>query len=316
MSLHIHRLSKDNAWLLTLSNNPHGHLSTDDNTLTFLLDPWLSGPESDLHPWFITQHHSASKPPQFPDYESLAEFLASDPRKAVDGVIISFEGDDHVHKKTIDGIDPELPFFALAGAAKKLRGWGRKYVYEIPKGPGEMSIIQQMCEAERRRSGSDNSRREFLESVDVKLGFISTTATPWEDLVQDLIRGVLVFSFSKGSGSENIAAWKSRQDTTTEVFAFLAGWDVVRLPWALGGITNGGIPDNSKIVSVLSPRYWLRTHDEETFMSGFVSFFIRREVWSKERAESELEMTLAEEIRTKLLDMDPGEVLGVPFVSI
>ncbi|KAG7094579.1 hypothetical protein E1B28_005406 [Marasmius oreades] len=329
MSVHLHRLSTDNAWLISFSNNLQARLSPGDITLTFLLDPWLDGPEIDIHPWFLTQFHSASKPPQFHNFPSLAEFLASDPRGAVDAVIITFEGNDHLHKPTIDGVDEDIPFFAFSGAAKKLRAWGRRYIYEIPKDPGCLDVGKQMSEFESKvgsRRADWAARKEFYEKLDINLSFVATSASRWEDLVQDLIRGALVISFSKGSEAErgallyqphstplkDIAAWKTRQESShknVDVFAFLAGWDVVRFPWLLGGpSTNGGGPDNGKIVQLLSSQYWLRTHDEETLMSGLVRLFNRREVWSKERAEAEIP-----ESNTKLLDLDPGEILSIPM---
>ncbi|KAL0568861.1 hypothetical protein V5O48_013114 [Marasmius crinis-equi] len=322
MSVHLHHLNADCAWLLTFSNNPQ-RLSPGDTTLTLLIDPWLDGPEVDIHRWFLTQHHSSSTPPQFHEFPSLVEFLSSegDPRKGVDAIIITFPGSDHLHKATIDTVGPEVPFFAFPMAAAKLRSWGREHVYEIPKGPGFLAILDGLLEAEARVNCQGRSRKVFFESLNIKLSFIDTGSSTFYD---DSFRGALALTFAKCSGErgallyqphgtpfDQIKRWKSREEseaTTVDVFAFIAGWDFVKMPDVLGGVVCTGSVENAKIAQELSPRYWLRTHDEETVKSGLIPWFLRRDIWSKERMEAEIDG-----LNAKFVDMEVGETLSMPM---
>ncbi|KAL0563395.1 hypothetical protein V5O48_018672, partial [Marasmius crinis-equi] len=292
MSVQLHHLNADNAWLLTFSNSQR--LSPEDTTLTLLIDPWLNGPEIDIHPWFNTQHHSPSKPPQFQEFPRLTEFLSSDsdPRKAVDAILITFPNSDHLHKATIDTVGPEVAFFAFPLAADKLRSWGRKYVHEIPKEPNSLAILDNLLEAEIRMQRQGPSRKAFFESLDIRLSYISTGPSPSLD---DYTRGALALSFTKAGEErgalvyqphttpfDNIKDWKIREESggkRVDVFAFIAGWDIVRLPRLLGGpvVCTGSTAGNAQIAQELSPRYWLRTHDEETIMTGLVGWFQKRD---------------------------------------
>ncbi|KAL0574368.1 hypothetical protein V5O48_007591 [Marasmius crinis-equi] len=322
MSVHLHHLTGDNSWLLTFSDGLSSSRDTY-NSLTFLLDPWFSEPDVQGHKFWLQQLHSPAKPPQFQDFKSLKDFLAAEKRQ-VDGVIISFAYSDHLHKPTIDGVDEDIPFFAFNRAAKTLQQWGRKYVYEISKEPGLLGVYEGIIEAEAR-AGRGTSRKELIEKLDVQLSFLPTTAWIWDDFAQDLLHGCLVITFFKSGGRgaiiysphgtplKDLKRWKTIQDTKEnpdgiEVVAFMAGWDVINMPRIFGGLINFGVPKNAQIAELLTPRYWIRTHDEMTTMSGFVSSVLKREVWTKEKVECELR---TDERRTKIIEMDPGETLTI-----
>ncbi|KAG7099896.1 hypothetical protein E1B28_001697 [Marasmius oreades] len=314
-SVHLHHLTGDNSWLIAFID--------DENSVTLLLDPWFTEPDVQVHRLWLRQAHPTSKQPQFSDFQSLKEFLAAQNRQ-VDGIIITFGYSDHLHRPTIDGVDEDVPFFAFRRAAKILRTWGRKHVHEIEKEPASMGIVERIVEADNRANRV--SRRSFLEKLDVRLSFLPTTAPFWEDFAQGYLHGSLTFVFSKldssegkgaiiysphGTPVEDLKTWTTRRKSEDlELFALVAGWNVVKMPWLLGGVINFGSPKNVEVVQLLSPRYWLRTHDEITTMSGFVSMVLKRELWTKERVESETRMFGS---RTKVLDMEPGETLALPL---
>ncbi|KAK1216428.1 hypothetical protein PQX77_020948 [Marasmius sp. AFHP31] len=328
MSFHIHHLSGDNSWLLTFSNNPTQRLSPEDTTLTLLIDPWFKEDGIDYHPWFLRQQHTTS--PQFHNFSSLTEFLSSDsdPRKEVDGIIITFEGSDHLHKPTLDEVGPDVPFFAFPRAAAILRSWGRKFVYDISDRATDVSLIitDKLLEADVRNKREDPSRKSLIESLDIRLSFAHLN-TGIMASVDCLTQGALALSFAKGDRERGglvyaphsapldaIKHWKEKEESITakqlELFAYLANWDVVRVPRIVGGpIVSQGAPGNSKVVQELSPRYWIRTHDELTILTGLVSYLPTRERKSKQEAEAELP-----ESSTKILEMEAGETLAMPLV--
>ncbi|KAK1232859.1 hypothetical protein PQX77_004025 [Marasmius sp. AFHP31] len=328
MSVHLHHLTGDNSWLLTFSSGSNDPV----NSLTFLLDPWFTEPDVQVHRLWLRQLHSTTKPPQFEDFRALKEFLAAENRQ-VDGIIITFDYSDHLHKPTIDSVDTEIPFFAFRRATRILKKWGRKYVYEIAEEPGELGVCEGLLEAERR-AGRGLTRRDLINKLDIRLGFVPTTARLWEDLAQDLLHGSLAITFSRltgrgavvysphGTPLKDMTSWKNRQEQelsfdsdepsngTLEVLVFMAGWNISRMPRLLGGTITFGTPKNARVAELLSPRYWIRTHEEQTLMSGFVSAILKRDVWSKDKVEGEIQGR-----RTKVLEMDPGEILAIAMTE-
>ncbi|KAK1217292.1 hypothetical protein PQX77_020030 [Marasmius sp. AFHP31] len=117
-------------------------------------------------------------------------------------------------------------------------------------------------------------------------------------------------------------SWKNRQEQelsfdsdepsngTLEVLVFMAGWNVSRMPRLLGGTITFGTPKNARVAELLSPHYWIRTHEEQTLMSGFVSAILKRDEWSKDKVEGEIQGR-----RTKVLEMDPGEILAIAMTE-
>ncbi|KAF9270857.1 hypothetical protein L218DRAFT_62175 [Marasmius fiardii PR-910] len=313
MSVHLHHLTGDNSWIITFDDN--------ENSLTLLLDPWFTEPDIQVHRFWLRQVHPPSKPPQFSNFQSLQEFLTTQNRQ-VDGIIITFGYSDHLHRPTIEGVDEHITFFAFRRAAKTLRAWGRKFVYEIEEEPKSLKTVDAVVEADDR--AERQPRTAFVDKLDVRLSFLQTTAPLWKDLAQGYLHGSLIIKFAKldGSGGKGVIVysphgtpvkdmkiWIKRQRSKDfDVLAYMAGWNVARMPWLLGGVINFGTPENVQIVQELSPRYWLRTHDEITTMTGFVSTVLKRELWTKERVESAIETLRS---RTRVLDMDPGETLDI-----
>lgn len=144
----IHHLNADTSWLLQLPI-PASATSSDRRYFNIIIDPWLSGSQADVAPWFSSQTHATPSA-----YGSIAEVqnlcatvetIASGSsttisqqteagqRNYLDAVAISHEFTDHCHRQTLEEIDKSVPVFAWAKAAKLIRGW--KYfenVVEIP----------------------------------------------------------------------------------------------------------------------------------------------------------------------------------------
>lgn len=152
-------VNADTTWLIQL---PYPHGTTPPlgrSRYNILLDPWLSGPQSDVASWFSTQWHAVRSSVQ--TVAELDEILqevdeqGQDPpastmtatttkkrrrrekrdgsrRTFVDAVAISHEFTDHMHKATLLEIDPCVPVFATPKAASLIRSWNHFHQVSIP----------------------------------------------------------------------------------------------------------------------------------------------------------------------------------------
>src|ERR1700760_2952743 len=122
MALRIQQLNADTTFLLTFSPT----FAPDSSTIrkkskrfpgeyTILVDPWLSGHSSILHPAFQISHHTT--PPMI---ASLAQL-----KQEVDLIIISQDKPDHCHKETLCSwpTKKKVEILATPAAAKKIRSW-------------------------------------------------------------------------------------------------------------------------------------------------------------------------------------------------
>lgn len=119
MSLRIQQLNADTTFLLTFS--PPFALERYEDTYpgdyTILIDPWLTGQSSILHPAFQVSHHTSE-----PAITTLRE-LKKD--KQPDLIIISQDKPDHCHKETLCFLpkNTDIDLLATPAAAKKIRSW-------------------------------------------------------------------------------------------------------------------------------------------------------------------------------------------------
>lgn len=144
----IHHLNADTSWLLQIpipSSSAPSSSTPAWRYYNILLDPWLSGSQSDVASWFSQQWHATPSA-----YGSIAEVqdlcatveaiaagdnsrVKADGKNYFDAVAISHEFTDHCHRQTLEEVDKSVPVFAWAKAAKLIRGWKWfKNVVEIP----------------------------------------------------------------------------------------------------------------------------------------------------------------------------------------
>lgn len=140
----LHHLNDDTSWLLQLPR-PLTALKRGGRVYyNILIDPWLSGGQSDVASWFSQQFHaSESAVKSIAEVEELAreiEILAKGLRLGegrvsngddaedlgetfLDAVAISHPFTDHCHKETLLEVHPDVPVFAVEDAADLIRGW-------------------------------------------------------------------------------------------------------------------------------------------------------------------------------------------------
>lgn len=143
----IHHLNADTSWLLQLPIPSSSSSSSSRRYFNIILDPWLSGTQSDVASWFSQQSHATpSAYASIADVQDLCatvEAIATSPTSGkssskgnnyLDAVAISHEFTDHCHRETLETIDRSVPIFAWAKAAKIIRGWKWfENVVEIPQ---------------------------------------------------------------------------------------------------------------------------------------------------------------------------------------
>ena len=119
MSLTVEKLNDDTTFLLAFAPSfapiKKSKARRFPGAFTILIDPWLAGRSSILHPSFqVSQHTSACA------IDSLAEL---DHRP--DLIIISQDKPDHCHKETLCSLprDTHTRILATPAAAKKIHSW-------------------------------------------------------------------------------------------------------------------------------------------------------------------------------------------------
>lgn len=142
----LHHLNADTTWFLQIPRPESAVRNGGRFYYNILLDPWLSGGQSDVASWFSQQFHATQSAVQtIAEVEELAreiEVLAEGLRlgygqktnsaaaqdedevhSLIDAVAISHEFSDHCHKDTLLEVDPDVPVFAIREAAKLITGW-------------------------------------------------------------------------------------------------------------------------------------------------------------------------------------------------
>lgn len=112
----IHHLNADSSWLIQIPYPASSPSKNGRRYFNIVLDPWLSGPQSDVASWFSKQWHAIT-----PAYSSIAAVEAlcwevEDKERregrVIDAVAISHEFTDHCHEQTLRELDPDTPVFA------------------------------------------------------------------------------------------------------------------------------------------------------------------------------------------------------------
>lgn len=153
----LHHLNADTSWLLQIPRPQAATSRSGRHYYNVLIDPWLSGPQSDVASWFSKQWHATeSKVASIAALEELlrsTEVLAlglrlgsgrksnaeeiqenGEVQSYIDVVAISHEFTDHCHKDTLLEVHPDVPVFAAEKAAALIKSWNHfRSVTATPK---------------------------------------------------------------------------------------------------------------------------------------------------------------------------------------
>ena len=274
-----------------------------------MLDPWLSGPQSDVASWFSKQSHAI--PPalgSIADVEHLCrqvETLSSSdtstpaqstsPNSLIDAIVISHEFTDHCHRETLEGCDRGVPVFATAKAADLIKGWKHfEEVIEVPPFDAEgsdwrkttITPLPDWISIIRLVTGKD----AFYYHSAIMVTF-SIDGQPAESIIYT----------PHGIHAPSLSAVSSA-DPPIQCLALLHGLHDVRIDW--GQQLNLGAHNGLAAQRSLNAKYWIGTHDEVKNGGGVVSWFLRRKQYT-------LKDALADETKKRGEEMEEGDnVLG------
>ena len=295
----LSHLNGDTSWLIALpcppSKHPQGRLF-----FNILIDPWFSGPQSDVASWFSIQYHTISSSVQtvaelegqLRHRETLAREATFNGSRApsapedeswksyVDAVAISHEFTDHCHRATLLEVDPAVPVFATGKAAGLIKSW--KHFDTVHTTPAFSNQ-------------SSDWRRTSIEPLPVWLG-ISRVVTQGNALYY---HSALLFIFNNQNAG--IGQTSLNNDNTAEAIIYsphgIVADDIRPLSIAepkiqtlalLHGLhdvqiiftaqLNLGAHNGLRAQRICKAKYWVGTHDEVKKGGGLVSTLLRRSI--------------------------------------
>jgi len=280
-------LNADTTWLISLpypspaeGGRPFYHI---------LLDPWLSGPQSDVAAFFSRQWHL--EPPAVQNLQDLEDIIwqidsgHSEADVSIDGqrpdkegrsgsvdlIAISHEFTDHMHQGTLLSLPTSIPVIASTKAATIIRSW--KHFVQVLDLPVFNGNWQESC----------------IEPLPSWVGLSRIQeggGKAYGGLELHYHSGILVvFSGSQGMEIAEALLYTPHGLTAStgqpildampriHVLALLHGLSDISLPKAQ---LNMGAHNGLKVFRALKARYWIGTHDEVKKGGGIVSWFLRR----------------------------------------
>nr|OQO06400.1 hypothetical protein B0A51_17050 [Rachicladosporium sp. CCFEE 5018] len=128
-------LNGDNSWLLSFPRPPAEHKESGKAYYHIVFEPWLHGPSSTLSSWLI--HLSLPGIPSVltpSDLEALIQDIevaaggrktttGSNDQSAIDGILLGFRYNDHVHEPTLKLLHKRVPVIATPDAAAVVKPW-------------------------------------------------------------------------------------------------------------------------------------------------------------------------------------------------
>lgn len=310
----LHHLNADSSWLLQIPFPPNHPSANGRRFFNILLDPWLSGPQSDVASWFSKQHH-AIKPHYSSilqveelcrDVERLLGDAVNEDGRLIDAVAISHEFTDHCHEETMRMLDPRTPVFANDKAIDLIKSWkhfANENIHEIPGFSHKWlslskSPLPDFISISRLQNGGDFL---YYHSA-IVISFKRSNAEKEGHSLIYTPHGLPI-------AEQNPFA---KCEPPLHTLALLHGLHDVQIPWAGPFISRGtqqlnlGAHNALKLQRQIQAKYWLSTHDEVKKGGGLVGFILRRKVLSLEDA---LEKEGAEGEHVEVLDLKNGKGL-------
>lgn len=131
----LHHLTADTAWLLQIPRPQQATRRGGRLYFNILIDPWLSGTQTDVTSWLSTQWHAVQ--PKVPNIAAVEELIREieilacgvrfgrgresnvedieehgETQTFIDAIAVSHEFTDHCHQQTMLQVHPDVPVFA------------------------------------------------------------------------------------------------------------------------------------------------------------------------------------------------------------
>ncbi|PMD14948.1 hypothetical protein NA56DRAFT_635284 [Hyaloscypha hepaticicola] len=276
-------LNADTTWLLSLPVPPSHPSKKHRLYFYILIDPWLTGPQSDVAAFFSTQWHAIPSSCQtIKEVEEVIqgiEDVAAGSEKQngeegwIDAVVISHEFTDHMHQSTLLSLPPSVPVFATAKAYSIIKSW--KHFHTV------LPIS--------RFSGDWTKERPGGGILPDWIG-VHRVAYAGNDLLY--YHSAILISFISGEGkdvegviytphgiSPSDLTPLTTSSPTIKVLALLHGLQDISLQsWLKAAQLNMGAHNGLKVVRMLKVKYWVGTHDEVKKGGGVVGWLLKR-IW-------------------------------------
>lgn len=322
-------VNADTTWLLQLPRASDEKFGNGRGHFNILIDPWLTGPQSDVAAWFSTQWHIipssvqsiAELEERLRDVEELTREIMPSKKKSakklptgsyIDAVAVCHEFTDHCHEATLREIDPCVPVFANDLAAQLIRGWNHfDNVYETPIfGPGTLdwrdtstAPLPEWIGISRIQSPNNALYYHSAILITVKPVSPPSSLPSKADAAEAIIyspHGVAAADL------ENL----TKADPPIRTLALLHGLHDVSLPRFQ---LNLGAHNGVQAHRATKPKYWLASHDEQKKGGGMIGMFLNRKMIplkdavDKATAEDEKNKEWLDDIN--FMDMQSGESL-------
>lgn len=303
MSLTVKHLNSDASFLLTFEPIPPFPHSAErpPKAFTIVLDPWLCGASTVLHPKFSIS--TQKEPPCISSLAQLAE---------PDLVILSQDKTDHCHEATLKTLPPfggRTMILAGSSTAKTIRSW--KYfdprkVITLPKwevrqpstlyrvqipaldaggtaGEVTVAFITQKYDITGLHTAIGITYRPPTSSLSSVISPINqmfpltppASPTPSKpNSIYRTLRNLSIIFSPHGISYKNLKLYASSHlisEACLPLTALLHGFDRATNAWYMGGNICAGFPGGQEIAQSLLARYWISAHDGDKNTSGFAS---------------------------------------------
>lgn len=298
----ITHLNADTTWLLQLPYPASASPPPGRTHLNILIDPWLTGPQSDVAWWFSTQWHVV--PPSIATIADLNDALREvegrglsggrDPKSDgsfVDVVAVSHEFTDHCHRATLEELPASTPIFATDVAADLIRSWG--YFDKVittpalsPEVPWTRLPVGSLPPwLAIGRVISPGNALYYHSAVFFAFDINYRPSSPG----QSPGRAEAVIYSPHGIESQDLTALHS---SGIDTLALLHGMHDVRI-WMTKQLNLGAL-NGIKAVGVSGAKYWIATHDEVKKGGGFIAPMLQRTVYTLKEAVASEDQRLRE----------------------
>lgn len=295
-------LNADTTWLLQLPYPSSKSPQRGRRRYNILLDPWLTGPQSDVASWFSTQWHIIPANPvgnmdelnillkelEASSVDNGEEEGRKEPKSFIDVVAISHEFTDHCHQATLLELPKSTPVVAADKAADLIRSW--KHFNNVVTTPGFNPAHLP------KRGGSSNSNtKEWKEQISNgslpdwlaigrvieegnSLYYHSAIAIIFQLSVNDVAAEAVLYSPHGISPTPLLPL----RESSIETIAMLHGLHDVKI--RMTAQLNLGAHNGIQAVKACGAKYWIATHDEVKKGGGFISFLLRRKEYTLKEA--------------------------------
>ncbi|CAN9333524.1 unnamed protein product [Alternaria sp. RS040] len=324
----LHHLNADTSWLLQIPRPANAVKHGSRIYYNVLIDPWFVGGQSDVAKWFSQQFHATeSAVKSVAEVEELArqvEILAGGLRMGrkgrkrnieeveeesyVDCVAVSHEFTDHCHKETLLEVHRDVPVLATEQAANLISSWNHfRTVITTPTFTDNadwhdysLSPLPSWLSISRLTASGDSLYYHSALLITFATHPFLSTATPKKRLSSLSINGDGAEDFSSNINGEEAECVIytphgiphealspiAKADPPLHTLAFLHGLHDVSISSAQQ--LNLGAKNGVLAQRMLRAKYWVATHDEVKKGGGFISWFLRRKVWTVEDALKEV----------------------------